>query len=229
MKIYISEGYQPRKAANLILEKNLYGLDIDKRAYQLAYFALMMKAREHNTRILEQNINLNIEYFEDVNINPSDLYQFGISFSPKDKEQCKNDLLELTNLFKHATELGSIIIPPQMDYSKLQTFITDKPNEISLIEKNLINIENQLTKTIDILDILNNKYHVVATNPPYMGKFDEILTNYIKNNYFDFKEDLYSVFIYKNMQLLVSNGYSSFMTPLVWMFIKKYNKLRCSK
>jgi len=183
MQIYESEGYNPRDAAKLILEKNIYGLDIDRRAYQLAYFALMMKARQYNRRILTENIK------------PQVYHPAGWS-----------DGEEYGSLVKVDT------LPPKPEQPKDQLSVFDD------YERDL--------RVWNFKRLLAQKYDVVVTNPPYLSNFGGKLKEYVQTEYCDYCSDLFSVFIYRNLLLCKKDGYSAYMTPNVWMFIKSYKKLR---
>lgn len=183
MQIYISEGYSEREAAKLIIEKNIFGLEIDHRAYQLAYFALMMKARQYNRRIL--SIGLRPQLYE-----PSG--------------------------YPEGMEYGSLV-----KVDKIEP-LPEQPEEITLFTESY---ETQMD-TWNFRRLLAEKYDVVITNPPYLNNFDGKLKDYVQSEYSEYSTDLFSVFIYRNLLLCKENGYSAYMTPNVWMFIKSYEKLR---
>ena len=225
MAIYEEKGYSQRDAAILIAEKNLYGLEIDKRAYQLSYFALMMKVRRYNRRALrkDKRINLNIAY-----IKPTD---YNTDFVNLYSDSSRVIIKRLLEEFKYGDELGSII----------QLSIT--PNELSIVINettdilnkdcdNIFDLACQRTIRAEFLPVLKqakiliSKYDVVATNPPFLNKMDKDLKKYVNDYYKDYSGDLFSVFIYRNFDFCKPSGYSGFMSPYVWMFIKTYEKLR---
>ncbi|WP_157051930.1 BREX-1 system adenine-specific DNA-methyltransferase PglX, partial [Companilactobacillus kimchiensis] len=220
MKIYQEEGYSARDAAINIITKNLYGLEIDQRAYQLAYFSLMMKARQYNRRILQKDdVKPNLYVFvESTEITPE--------FIEHIPEPIQDDLKELTDLFKNAKELGSIIkIEKQYNFDDLR----DAVNNVTVTGIDLYGIQKTKELMLEILDLaetMSIKYTAVTTNPPYLNKMDSNLKKYVKKNYSNYSGDLFSVFIYNNITWLKPNGYSAYMTPFVWMFIKTYEKLR---
>lgn len=223
MKIYEENGYTKKDAASSIVENNLYGLDIDDRASQLAYFAIMMKARQYNRRILDGQIRCNVmSLAESVVIDDKGLERLG---------NAKCTAKKLLNDFNDAKEFGSIITP-SVTYSELIELenslqrIKEESgdNIIEILEE--IQLRGVLTPLVEQAKMLVSKYHVVVTNPPYLNKFSPRLKKYVLSNYKDFAGDLFSVFIVKNLIFCAEDGYAGFMTPFVWMFIKKYEKLR---
>ena len=220
MKMYLEEGYSKRDAAQKIIENNIFGLEIDKRAFQLAYFSLMMKGREYDRRFFRRNVANNLYYFENLHVS-EDFYNF------IDNEKTKEDLKKIVEAFADATELGSIIkIDQNIDIDNLQSTVEKIAFDDSLDVFGNKRTKDKILKILSIVRIMTNKYETVVTNPPYMNKFDKNLKKYLRNNYKDYSKDLFSVFIYHNMHLLRDGGYSGYMTPLVWMFIKSYEPLR---
>lgn len=221
--IYLECGYSERDAARSIVENNLYGLDIDNRAGQLAYFAVMMKARKYNRRILNVETKPNVMAIQESNsINPDYLSLFGDSES----KAC-----ELLENMKDAKDLGSII-RIKLTVEEL-TELKDKAEEIrNSVYDNFFDKARQAGITAEFIPlieqaiILAQKYEVVVTNPPYLNKFDKTLKKFVNDNYSEYKADLFSVFIYRNFGFCEKDGYSGFMSPFVWMFIKSYEALR---
>ena len=221
--IYLECGYSEREAAKSIVENNLYGLDIDNRAGQLAYFAVMMKARKYNRKILNGETAPNVTAIQESNsINPDYLSLFG------DLESKARELLE--NM-KDAKDLGSII-RVKLTVEDL-TELKNKAEEIkNSFYDNFFDKARQsgiATEFIPLIEqaiILAQKYEVVVTNPPYLNKFDKTLKKFVNDNYSEYKADLFSVFMVRNFYFCKENGYSGFMTPNVWMFIKSYENLR---
>ncbi|CUW05702.1 putative type II restriction enzyme methylase subunit [Leuconostoc inhae] len=224
MKMYAEQGYSSREASSLILENNLFGLEIDKRAYQLAYFALMMKAREYNRRALTSNISPKVYVFEDTsNINDNYFESLPVS------ESNIQDLKYIVSLFHDSRTLGSIIqIDKPVKTGNLRTVLTNIPQDTSLDLNNTREITYQLLRLLDIVETMQNKYEAVITNPPYLNKMNKVLKEYVKTHYKDYSSDLFSVFIWHNISMTVTNGYAAYMTPFVWMFIKSYENLRKS-
>lgn len=225
MQIYENQGYAQRDAAKCILENNLYGLDVDKRAYQLAYFSILMKARQYNRRILTLNIKTNLYCFFDSDIMDNATIN-------KYKEN-KHKLLELFDNFKDANELGSLI---KVDFDEREiNALLDASNEI-LREDNYDifdyvvkdEVEHTIIPLLKIGEILAKKYAVVVTNPPYMSAkyMTPKLKQYVSDIYSNYKADLFAAFIVRCSELCASNGHIGMLTPYVWMFIQSYEKLR---
>lgn len=225
LEIYRECGWSDRDAAKSILENNLYGLDIDDRATQLACFAVAMKARKYNRRILNGETDLNIVAMQDSVFITDDFIHY---FANKD-ENLRKDIQELRVVFNNAKEYGSIISAPKLNYAALYERIDiirrSFAEDIFQIEYQNIAAE-QLLPLVKQAEILSKKYDIVATNPPYMNKYSARLKDYINQHFADYKGDLFSVFMFRNFAFCKENGYSGFMTPNVWMFIKSYEELR---
>lgn len=220
MKMYIEQGYSKRDAAQKIIENNLFGLEIDKRAFQLAYFSIMMKGREYDRRFLRRNPTTNLYYFEDLCVS-DEFYNF---ISDK---VVRDNLKKVVKDFSDATELGSIIkIDESIDLDSIEEVVAGLDFESGLDVFGYKKMQKQILKTLKIIKVMATKYEAVVTNPPYMNKFDKTLKKYLRDNYKNYSKDLFSVFIYHNVHQLVEGGYAGYMTPLVWMFIKTYEPLR---
>ncbi len=229
MQIYLEEGYMERDAAESIIENNLYGLDVDRRAYQLAYFALMMKGRQYSRRILNKNIKNNLRVFEDsIDIDEDHLDYMGISMAENDKKKAMKDMEYLIKEFDNAKEIGSTLKLEEVDIELLRKFVedTEVEGQITFDETNIEKTKEKLSHILDISEMLNSKYDIMITNPPYLNKMSSKLKKYVGDNYPDYKRDLFSVFIYNNVEMCKPGGYSAYMTPFVWMFISTYEKLR---
>lgn len=220
MKMYLEQGYSKRDAAQKIVENNLFGLEIDKRAFQLAYFSIMMKGREYDRRFLRKNPTTNLYYFEDLYVS-DEFYNF---ISDK---VVRDNLKKVVKDFSDATELGSIIkIDESIDLDSIEEVVAGLDFESGLDVFGYKKMQKQILKTLKIIKVMATKYEAVVTNPPYMNKFDKTLKKYLRDNYKNYSKDLFSVFIYHNVHQLVKGGYAGYMTPLVWMFIKTYEPLR---
>lgn len=223
MLIYAECGWSERDAAKSILENNLFGLDIDDRAGQLAYFAVMMKARKYNRRILNGGTKPNVMAIQESNnLNSDYLSLFG---------ELKDKALVLMENMKDAKELGSII-QVKLTVEDLSA-LKEKAEEIkNYFYDNFFDTAKQAGVVTDFIPLINQatilaqKYEIVVTNPPFLNKFDPTLKKFINDNYADYKSDLFSVFIYRNFGFCKKDGYSGFMSPFVWMFIKSYEVLR---
>lgn len=225
MEIYRECGYSDRDAAALIVEKNLFGLDIDKRAYQLAYFAVLMKARSYNRRILSNGIECNLAAIDESN----GIDTFYYDNLTNDKEQNKIGEYLITT-FRHAKEIGSLQMVEKHDYAAFDSYLEgldNGDNQLDIFSDTwLKTVKPIIKKLCKQAVILSNKYAVVCTNPPYMNKLEGHLKDFVVNNYKAYSGDLFSVFMYRNFAFCKQNGYSAFMTPNVWMFIKTYENLR---
>lgn len=220
MMMYLELGYSEKAAAVSIIENNLYGIDIDENSYQIAYFSLMMKAREFNKDIFSIKLKNNIKVFiEPDAIETYDFTTFGSEYNPEKKALALSEFKYLIETYKNSKEIGSLLQVRPVDYDLTYKFIID-------CDISDVNTYFLLLELLSINTMLCNTYEVVVTNPPYLNKFSEDLKTYLNNYYFDYRKDLFSAFMYKNLQLTKENGYSSFMTPFVWMFINSYTKLR---
>lgn len=227
MDIYSNLGYSNRDAVQSILENNIYGLDIDKRAYQLAYFALMMKAREYYKRIFSKKLELNICYTRESN----DINKEIIDFISNGNDKIKDELDLIYNLFLDAREYGSLIEAPKIDYNEIKNRLseienTDFYNLFDELKKE--EIKNKFYYVIKTSEILSKKYEVVTTNPPYMGSsmMNSKLSKYTKKNYPNSKMDMFAVFIEKCNSLTDRNGFCSMITMPSWLFLSSFENLR---
>lgn len=225
MEIYREVGYSDRDAALSIVENNLFGMDIDKRAYQLAYFAVMMKARSYNRRALTKGISNNLAVVDESN----SIDKFACNGLTTDSEQ--NKIGEyLVEVYRDAQEIGTLQTIEQKDYNGFVTYLNNidsSAGQIDLFSTAWLNDTlPQMVQLAKQAEIMSNKYAVVCTNPPYMNKLEGQLKKFVVDNYKAYSGDLFSVFIYRNFDYCKVDGYSAFMTPFVWLFIKTYEALR---
>lgn len=231
MQIYESAGYGQRDAAKSILKNNIYGLDIDDRAFQLAYFAVMMKARQYNRRILSTEHKPNLYSIQESNdINREQLKYFGVGLSDEEKEKALGQITALLDTFIDAKEYGSILTVEQYDWELLDRFVegSDDAGQIRMDNLHLDETAKELRQMIAQGKVLGEKYHVTVTNPPYAGSSNLSIkvNNYLKKNYPDSKADLFAVFIERCGQLIIENGYQAMITQHSWMFLSSFEKLR---
>ena len=231
MQIYESVGYSQRDAAKSILEHNLYGLDIDDRAYQLAYFAVMMKARQYNRRILNGENTCHVHAIQESNsINRAHLKFFGAGLSDLEKNTAKMQLDGLLDILTDAKEYGSILNVPEYNWALLRRFVggIDDEVQISLESAGVEQTAEELAKLIDLGETMARKYWVTVTNPPYMNPSAASikLNNYVKKHYLDSKTDVYSVFIDKCGRMLRNDGIQAMITQHGWMFLTSFETLR---
>ena len=225
MEIYREVGYSDRDAALSIVENNLFGMDIDKRAYQLAYFAVMMKARSYNRRALTKGISNNLAVVEESN----SIDKFACNGLTTDSEQ--NKIGEyLVTAYRNAQEIGTLQTIEKKDYKEFVEYLNNvesSAGQIDLFSTAWLNDTlPQMLQLAKQAEIMSNKYAVVCTNPPYMNKLEGQLKKFVVDNYKVYSGDLFSVFMYRNFGYCKTDGYSAFMTPFVWMFIKTYAALR---
>ena len=218
VQIYESYGYPAREAVRLILEKNLYGLDLDERAQQLAYFALMMKAWRYDHRFFSRNKDENgdpivpqphLGHFQDLSLKPE-------NFSDP-------ALQSLVKAFENADEYGSLLEINDLDIEAAD-YAVDAYTDNFLIG---LDAREKLLRMVKLAWVLSQKYDVVVTNPPYMGGgMDDILSRFVKKKYPDSKSDLFAVFIEKCGAMTKADGYYAMITQHAWMFLSSYEKLR---
>ena len=231
MQIYTSVGYSERDAAKSILEHNLYGLDIDDRAYQLAYFAVMMKARQYNRRILNGENTCHVYAIQESNpINRAHLKFFGTHLSELERNTAKMQMESLLDILTDAKEYGSILNVPEYNWALLRRFVggIDDEVQISLESAGVEETAEELKKLIDLGETMAWKYWVTCTNPPYAGtsNLSARVNNFVKKNYPDSKADLFDVFIERCRDMTANKGFQAMITQQAWMFIASYENFR---
>lgn len=233
-KIYEEEGYNKKDIPKLILSKNLHGIDIDKRAGDLAYFALIMKAQSYYNRFLRNEVTqANILVMENSELTEDEISSFidaleNPSFSKKTSTQATINTLNLQDtltLLRQAETFGSLIQPKVANVEDIITAM-----EESELDQNLLYFETyqKLLTALQQIKYLQKQYHCVVTNPPYMGNkwLNKPLKDFLSTHYTDVKSDLFSAFIVRCLKMTKKSGKLGFMTPFVWMFISSYEKLR---
>ncbi|WP_027204782.1 BREX-1 system adenine-specific DNA-methyltransferase PglX [Butyrivibrio fibrisolvens] len=219
MKIYMEYGVSERDAATSIVEKNLFGLDIDDRSAQIAYFAIMMKARQYDRRFLTRGVQphfYSIQESNNVDKNAVDYFINGDA-------ELKHDIESILHDFEDAKEYGSILRVNTVNTDALNARFDEIENDINMYKEAAL---CQIKPLVQVAELMLNQYAVVATNPPYLNKYDDKLKKYVNDYYKDYAGDLFSVFMYRNTYFSKVGGYTGFMTPFVWMFIKTYEPLR---
>ena len=229
MQIYTSAGWDQREAAQSILKNNLYGLDIDDRAAQLAYFAVMMKARQYDRRLLTRGIQPNIHSIIESNaLGGAYKLAMGDFLLSKEHQETLNYLLDA---FIDAKEYGSILCLEKRDYAGLLrawNLTASQTTENLNLTLWFAAVEHEIPKLIEQAIILTQGYDVVVTNPPYMAVSNAgaKVNDYVKKNFPDSKADMFAVFIERCGQMAKKNGYQAMITQHTWMFIASYEKLR---
>lgn len=226
MEIYRTMGYTDRDAVRSIVENNLYGLDIDDRAAQLAYFAVMMKACEYDRRFLRREIQPHVCAMQESYGMPEEAWEY---FAGQ-----KNTAQALYRAFEHAKDFGSLIAP---DVTPTDLMLLESQMEEMARHAEYADLATQATiasalaamqPLMEQARILVNKYDVVVTNPPYMGSsgMNDRLSKYVKDNYPDSKSDLFAVFMERGIEWVKQNGFTSMITMESWMFLSSFEKLR---
>ena len=229
MQIYTSAGWDQREAAQSILKNNLYGLDIDDRAAQLAYFAVMMKARQYDRRLLTRGIQPNIHSIIESNaLGGAYKLAMGDFLLSKEHQETLNYLLDA---FIDAKEYGSILCLEKRDYVGLLrawNLTASQTTENFNLTLWFAAVEHEIPKLIEQAIILTQGYDVVVTNPPYMAVSNTgaKVNDYVKKNFPDSKADMFAVFIERCGQMAKKNGYQAMITQHAWMFLSSFEKLR---
>lgn len=241
MDIYKSEGYSERDAVFDILEKNIFGLDIDRRAYQLSYFALMMKGREYGGRRFfrgreDENgervaATSHVYAIEESNsISRDQLQYFGAGLDESSKKTAITQMNGLLDTMRDAKEYGSILNVENYDWELLRVFVaeTDTEGQMTFESMGAEGAKKLITRLVQIGEMLASKYDAVVTNPPYMSSsgMGNALLKYVKEHYTEAKADLFAVFIDKCRQMMSQHGTCAMITQHSWMFLSSYESLR---
>ena len=221
MKIYESYGYTTREAVASIVGNNLYGLDIDDRAAQLTYFAVMMKARQYDRRFFSRGIQPHV--YAIVESNHVD--KFAVDYFCNGDAKLTATMDTIIKELHDAKEYGSILTVTPQDWTVLYERFAEIAEDINMSRETAL---RELLPLVQVAEALAQKYAVVVTNPPYMSASGMIadLSDYVKKNYPDSKSDLFAVFIEKCNQMVKKNGYQAMITQHAWMFLSSFEKLR---
>jgi hypothetical protein len=222
-RIYEEEGYSPNEIPALIIEKNLYGLEIDERASQLAGFALMMKARSMHRRFFRKEVKPNIACFQDLRVTAEEYEQLFAEL----KIPLPDTLSEDLELMRQATNFGSLIQPETSltELIRIKEQLEGATSTAGVFSRQTI---DELSEAVKQLIALSRKYHCVAANPPYMGggNMNSELSSFVKKNYPDSKTDLMACFMESGLHSLKEKGYLGMINQHSWMFLSSYEKLR---
>ena len=219
--LYEERGYREREIPELILTKNLAGLEIDPRAAQIAQLALALCAREHDRRFFTRDVIADVQALESIEIDASEL--------PETSALVQHKHLDLLESFSHLSEIGSLLM---LDAGELGCLQDDAATLAGIAEKTgnafLANTSEKLAKALKANDSLSRRFDVVVANPPYMGSssFNPFMSKWVKRHYPDVKSDLFAAFIMRIMDFAKEHGEVGIMSPFVWMFIGSYEKLR---
>lgn len=220
--IYEEEGYLPSEIPELILTKNLFGIEIDRRAGELAGFALTMKARAKDRHFFKKQAHPSICMLENVSFEEGELEAYIDAVGNDLFTSAQRDTLLQ---FTEADNFGSLIRPAAKDVSNLLHLLDSKNLSGNLSQ---FSTHQNVLKALKQADYLSPKYHVVIANPPYMGGkgMNNELKTFLQENYADVKSDLFSAFIERIMELTKKGGFIGMMTPFNWMFLSSFEKLR---
>ena len=222
MKIYESYGYTTREAVASIVENNLYGLDIDDRAAQLAYFAVMMKARQYDRRFFNRGIQPHVYAIVESNY----VDKFAMDYFCNRDMKLTAAMDTIISELHDAKEYGSILTVTPQDWSALYDRFAEITEDINMFRETAL---RELLPLVQVAEALSQKYDAVVTNPPYLGnaRFSPLLDKYVKDNYADVKTDL-SMVMFKKMlsKNIKKDGFIAFITTSSWMFLSSFEKLR---
>ncbi|WP_214036863.1 BREX-1 system adenine-specific DNA-methyltransferase PglX [Methanospirillum sp.] len=221
-EIYKEEGYLEQEIPEFILNHNLYGIEIDKRAGSLAAFALVMKARRMDKKFFDHPVQPQICVLENIELDEEDIDSY---ITAVGSNLFTTGLKETLMQFTEAENFGSLIRPSVGDVTDIRKILAEKNMSSNLL---LFDTHQKILKVLEQTEYLQPRYHVVIANPPYMGNkgMNNQLKEFLKNNYSDYKSDLFGAFIVRNTELAVPKGHLGFMSPFVWMFISSFEKLR---
>lgn len=222
--MYVERGYREREIPQLILEKNLAGMEIDPRAAQIANLALAMCAREHDRRFFGRGVQADVLVVAPTKFQRDEA---GCVIELPDDAAIMADQ-QFIDALGHLDEVGSLLNPTEAQLAALRAdaarFAAEAEGS-SLFESNL---GEKLQDALQVCEALARKFDCVVANPPYMGSssFSPFMSKWIKKNYPDVKSDLFSSFIVRIMDYANEHGEAGIMCPFVWMFIGSYEKLR---
>ena len=219
VKIYEAYGYSARDAVKSIVKNNLYGIDIDDRAAQLAYFSVMMEACRYDKRFLRRSIQPHVYAIAESN----HLDKFAVEYFCNGDEKLTVAMDTIITELHDAKEYGSILNVTPQDWPALYARFAEIEEEISISREAAL---NELLPLVQVAEALAQKYDVVVTNPPYMGDLNKILQEYVKKNYPNSKHDLCSVFIEKCLKMVDRGAYIAMITQNAFMFLSRYEKMR---
>ncbi len=221
-KIYEEQGYDPHEIPYLILQHNLFGIEIDERAASLASFALVMKARAYYRRFLRKPVQPNVIALKNIYFTDEELEEY---FKIAGSNLFTNQLKETLNLFENAQNIGSLLQPELPAADNILQALESKGVGDNLF---LAETHKKVLAALKFIQYLQREYHCVITNPPYMGSkgMNPELSNFVKKNYPDSKADLFSCFIERCLDATCKNGYTAMITQHSWMFLSSFEKLR---
>lgn len=223
MQIYVAYGYTSRDAASNIIKNNLYGLDLDERAAQLAYFSVMMKACQYDKRLLARGVQPHVYAIVESN----DIDPHCIEYFANGNQKLKATISTLVSELHDAKEYGSILGVTRVDFQALYKRF-DEIADTSVPSVYTYQTQNELLPLVKVAEVMAEKYHIVVTNPPYMtsSNMNGKLADYVKKNYADAKADLFACFMERCHDFTRKNGYQAMITQHAWMFLSSFEKMR---
>nr|WP_273710231.1 BREX-1 system adenine-specific DNA-methyltransferase PglX [Leuconostoc mesenteroides] len=223
MDIYQSEGYSKNEAATSILNNNLFGMDIDRRAFQLAYFALMMKYRQYVRRGLSDENTAHV--YDIPSTSGFDAVDFA-AINETFSNPVASEIKKVLKRFEHGDEQGSLLNTDDIDFNVIEDALADLKN--SSIPLDLINVIDTLENSLVVGKTLSAMYEVVITNPPYMGssRMNSSLSDFAKKQFPNSKSDLFAMFMEHYNGRIVKNGYNAMVTMQSWMFLSSFETMR---
>ena len=223
VQIYESYGYTTREAVESIVKNNLYGLDIDDRAAQLAYFAVMMKARQYDRRFFSRQIQPNVYAIRESN----DIDKYALDYFCNGDAKLKAAMDSIITEMHDAKEYGSLLNITPVDFAALYARFDEVRDDINFSRETVL---NSLLPLVQVAEALAQKYDVVVTNPPYMGAsgMSAKLSNFVKKNYSDTKSDMSTVSMERTLRMCKTSGFMSMINIPVWMTLKSFSKFRIS-
>ena len=221
MQIYEVYGYTTREAVASIIENNIYGLDIDERAAQLAYFSVMMKARQYDRRFFSRSIQPHV--YAVVESNHVD--KFVVEYFCNNNSELMAAMNDIISEMKDAKDYGSLTHVSKQNWAFLYERFSEILDDINIYREVTL---RQLLPLVQVAEILSCKYHVVITNPPYLGGggMNETLAEFARDNYFEAKNDMFAIFIERGNELALPGMFNCMVTMQSWMFLSSYEKLR---
>jgi type IIS restriction enzyme len=221
VQIYESYGYTTREAVESIVKNNLYGLDIDDRAAQLAYFAVMMKARQYDRRFFSRQIQPNVYAIQESN----NVDRYALEYFCNGDSKLKAEMDSIIKEMHNAKEYGSILNITPVDFAILHSRFREVENDIHISRDVVL---NNLLPLVHIAELIVQKYDIVCTNPPYMGNGDmnDKLSSYVQEMYSIAKSDLYATFILRCQKWLLPNRFQAMVTMQSWMNLGAFEELR---
>lgn len=225
MQIYDSFGYSKQDAVDLIITDNIHGLDIDDRAYQLAYFAVMMKARQYDPDVFSKGLKPNLHSIPESNgIDESALEGYGTALSSQDSALARNEIMYLLSVFRDAKTYGSLLRVRELKWENLERYLKGRTGTLFSNPE----LDATIHEIVDVARILTTRFDAVVTNPPYLGSsgMNPELSKFVKDAYPDSKSDLFACFIERCLEFSGKDDYVSMITQHAFMFLSSFEMLR---